>query len=137
MDEGGNTTGRPPVLGQALDVWCACDAPPTWDELLTRLGGLAETLCLIGWTGPAGEPVIMQAGAQAIIAYGGRLVGEPVGVLTPGRDDAAREVEQVRDTRQPFTVEDQVGGEARRVARLYLPLMGSSPTVACAVVRVD
>jgi hypothetical protein len=137
MDEGG-TTGRTPLLGQVLAAWGASDGAPTWNALRVRLGGLAESVCLVTWSSSDGDAVIAQAGAQAILALGAPLAGQPVEALTPGRADAANEAARAREASQPFTVEDEVGvGGKRRIARLYLPLNEHPPTVACAVVRVD
>jgi len=138
MDEGGKTTGRTPLLGQMLEAWRLGGEPPTWDALRARAGGLAEALCLIQWSGADGGPVIAEAGAQAILACGAPLAGRPVQTLTPGRADAADEAEQARAVGEAFTVEDELSGdEARRVARLYLPLAGNPSAIACAIIRID
>lgn len=128
-------SGRAPVLGQILSAWESLAAPRTWEALTTVLGGLAQSLCLITWRGADGLPIIEQAGAQAVMAQGTALVGCPADALTPGRGDGAREASQAAQLERPFTVEDAVND--RRIARLYLPLSGTSPAVACAVVRID
>ena len=135
MDEGGKPMGRTALLGQMLEAWRLGGEPPTWAALRASAGGLGESLCLIRWPGGDGDPVIAEAGAQAVLAYGAPLAGQPVQALTPGRADAAGEAEQARAAGEPFTVEDAVG--ERRVARLYLPLAEAPPAVACAVTRID
>lgn len=129
------TNGRTPVLGQILSAWEELDAPRTWGALTTVLDGLAESLCLITWQGSKSVPIIEQAGAQAVMAQGDRLARYSVDVLTPGRSDGTREAAQAARLGRPLTVEDAV--HDRRIARLYLPLDGTSPVVACAVVRID
>lgn len=138
MDEGRETTGRTPLLGQMLEAWRLGGEPPTWDALRASAGGLAEALCLIQWSGADGGAVIAEVGAQAVLAYGAPLAGKPVQVLTPGRADAADEAGQARAVGEPFTVEDELSGDGmRRVARLYLPLAGNPSAVACAIARID
>lgn len=139
MDEGGKPMGRTALLGQMLAAWRRGGEPPTWEALRASAGGLGEALCLIQWPGGGdGDAAIVEAGVQAVLAYGAPLAGQPVQVLTPGRGDAADEAEQARTLSEPFTVEDAlIAGVARRVARLYLPLAGSPSTVACAIVRID
>ena len=138
MDEGRKTTGRTPLLGQMLEAWRVGGERPTWDALRVRVDGLAEALCLIRWPVADGEAAIAEAGAQAILAYGAPLAGRPVQALTPGRADAATEAERARAQGEPFTVEDELTGvDGRRVARLYLPLAGTPPAIACAIVRID
>ncbi|CAN7494020.1 hypothetical protein LJR225_003470 [Phenylobacterium sp. LjRoot225] len=135
MDEGGKTTGRTALLGQLLQAWRVGGEPPTWEALRASAGGLGESLCLIRWPGADGDAVIAEAGAQAVLAYGSPLTGEPVQALTSGRRDAVEEASQARALGEPFTAEDAIGG--RRVARLYLPLDEAPPAVACAVIRID
>lgn len=135
MTEEAPTNGRTPVLGQILSGWESLGVPRTWDALTTVLGGSAESLCLITWQGCEGLPIIEQAGAQAVIAQGATLAGCLVDALTPGRSEGTREVLQAAQSGRPFTVEDAAHG--RRIARLYLPLEGSSPAVACALIRID
>lgn len=138
MDEGGKTTGRTPLLGQLLEAWRLGGEPPTWEALRASAGGLVEALCLIRWPVADGDAVIAEAGAQAVLAYGVPLAGQPVQALTPGRADAADEADQARAMGEPFTVEDKLsGGEVRRVARLYLPLAGNPSAIACAIIRID
>jgi hypothetical protein len=130
--------GRTALLGQMLEAWRLGGEPPTWEALRASARGLAEALCLIRWSGDNGDAVIVEAGAQAVLAYGAPLAGQPVQALTPGRAEAANEAEQARALREPFTVEDALSeGEARRVARLYLPLAGNPSAVACIIVRID
>ena len=131
--------GRTPILGQMLETWRLFASPPTWDALAQTLGGLAESACLICWAKDANAPVIEQAGAQAVLAYGTMLAGAPADILTAGRADATGEAAQALRTGQPFTVEDTIGeGSAtRRIARLYLPLDATAPAVACGIVRID
>lgn len=128
-------SGRAPVLGQILSAWESLDAPRTWDALTTVLDGLAESLCLITWQASDGLPIIEQAGVQAVMAQGRALVGCSPDALTPGRGDGACEATQAVQLKRPFTVEESVND--RRIARLYLPLDGTLPAVACAVVRID
>ncbi len=135
MTDETTTNGRTPVLGQIRSAWEELEAPRTWDALTTVLDGLAESLCLITWQGSEGVPIIEQAGAQAVMAHGARLAGCSVDALTPGRSDGTRESAQAARLGRPFTAEDAV--HERRIARLYLPLEGSSPAVACAVIRID
>ncbi|WP_332767787.1 hypothetical protein [Phenylobacterium sp.] len=135
MTEEAPTNGRTPVLGQILSAWESLGAPRTWDALTTVLGGLAESLCLITWRGSEGLPIIEQAGVQAVMVQGTALVGCSADALTPGRGDGAREASRATQLMRPFTVEDAV--HDRRIARLYLPLDGTSPVVACAVIRID
>lgn len=138
MDEGGKPMGRTALLGQVLEAWRKGGEPPTWVALRASAGGLVESLCLIRWPGGDADAVIEEAGAQVVLAYGAPLAGQPVQLLTPGRMDAADEVEQARALGEPFTVEDGlVVGAVQRVARLYLPLAENPSAIACAVVRVD
>lgn len=138
MDEE-RTLGRTAVLGQMLETWGAFDRPPTWEALTRELGGLGESVCLIRWPFGGGDPLIEQAGALAVLAYGTPLAGQQAVILTSDRPEAAREAATALSDRRPFTVEDDVGDglAARRVARLYLPLSESPPAVACGVVRLD
>lgn len=135
MTEEAPTNGRTPVLGQILSAWESLDAPRTWDALTTVLDGLAESLCLITWQASEGPPIIEQAGVQAVMVQGTALVGCSPDALTPGRSDGTREAAQAARLGRPFTVEDAV--QDSRVARLYLPLDGTSPAVGCAVIRID
>lgn len=138
MDEGGKPMGRMVLLGQMLEAWRQGDEPPTWETLRASAGGLGEALCLICWPSGGGDPVIAEAGAQAVLAYGAPLAGQSVEVLTPGRRDAAAEAEQARALGEPFTVEDDLStGAVRRVARQYLPLAGYPSVLACTIVRID
>jgi hypothetical protein len=132
------TRGRTPALGQMLDAWSRVTRPRTWTALKHELGGLAESACLVRWAEPE-APVIEQAGAQAVLAYGTELTGSPIGVLTPGRPGAAEEAAEGLHAGRPFTIEDSLGaGETmRRIARLWLPLSETPPAIACGVFRLD
>jgi hypothetical protein len=132
-------TGRTPALGQIVGIWRGFDALPTWTALAAALGGLGEALCVIRWPIGVDRPVIERAGAQAILAYGTPLTGEPAEALTPGRADAVAEAMQARTTGAPIVVEDDLrhGTGVRRIARLYLPLDETPAAVACAIVRID
>jgi hypothetical protein len=130
--------GRTALLGQMLEAWRLGGEPPTWEALRASAGGLGEALCLIQWPGGDGDAVIAEAGAQAVLAYGAPLAGQPLQVLTPGRADAADEADQARALGEPFTVEDELNaGGARRIARQYLPLAGNPSAVACTIVRIE
>ena len=127
---------RAPVLAQVLAGWRATGAPPTWAGLTAELGGVAESLCLIGWPDGSDRAAVEWAGAQATIVYGAALEGASAAALTPGRSDGVGEARHAQRTGRPFTVEDTLG-DGKRIARLYLPLADTSPAVACAVARLD
>lgn len=135
------TLGRTAALGQILEVWCGFGTAPSWVALREQLGGLGESLCLIRWTGDADSPVIVRAGAQAVLACGRPLQDASINVLSGGLGDAAREAEQARAHQLPFTAEAEAELDGatprRRIARLYLPLIDAPSAVACAVIRIS
>ena len=82
---------------------------------------------------------IAASGADVDALYGEPLTGASVDRLAPRRGDAHREAWSAIETARPVVIEDDltVGGERRRVARLYLPLVnddGSTDGVLCGVV---
>jgi hypothetical protein len=107
--------------------------------LREQLGGLGESVCLIRWIEDADGPVIVRAGAQAVLACGRPLQDASINVLSGDLDDAAREAEQARALKAPFTAEADLEGATprRRIARLFLPLIDVPSAVACAVIRIS
>ena len=134
---------RHPKLGQLLRVWrahCHGESLPSVG-LLTREtpAELAPSTVLLTRDGGAEGLTIAASGAEVDALYGESLAGAPVDRLAPRQGDARREAWSAIETARPVVIEDKltVGGERRRVARLYLPLAtddGLADGVLCGVV---
>ena len=135
---------RHPKLGQLLRVWRAhCDgASLPSGGLLTREtpAELAPSTVLLTRDDDGADGLTIAAsGAEVDALYGEPLAGAPVDRLAPRQGDAYREAWSAIETARPVVIEDDltVGGERRRVARLYLPLAtddGLADGVLCGVV---
>ena len=138
---------RHPKLGQLLRVWrahCHGETLPSAGRLARETPAeLAPSTVILTRNSDGAESLTIAAsGAEVDALYGEPLTGAPVDRLAPRQGDAHREAWSAIETARPVVIEDDltVGGERRRVARLYLPLAnedGSADGVLCGVVAAS
>ena len=132
---------RHPILGRLMRMWQSHqrgEAPPVASALgPAELADLADLTVMLA---PAEPELRITASGRAVDAlYGAALTGATAARLSPARDDAEMEARLAMCTGRPLLIEDEVGGERRRVARLYLPLCNDDGTpdgVLCGIVAV-
>ncbi len=123
---------RHPVLGRLYRVWLARRegaAMPQAVNITGRLADLEDVIVVIRRpTESDGVLRIERSGKVVDRLYGAALVGEPVGRLTPSREDAENEAATVLASGRTLMMEDQVQlpDDPARIARLYLPFAGAN-----------
>lgn len=137
---------RHPRLGRLIELWHAHrrgEALPSACAVVgPALADLAPATVLVTRSADGSDQLTITAsGSEVDALYGGPLAGAPVQRLAPGRGDAAEEALAAIATSRPVVIEDELrlGGNRRRVARVYLPLAnedGCADAVLCGVVAV-
>ena len=133
---------RHPVLGRLYRIWLASRngaAVPPVENITGRLADLDDVIVVIRHPAESNlTPRIERSGRVVDQLYGGALAGEPIGRLTPSREDAENEAAVVFSSGRTLLIEDQVelaGGDSR-IARLYLPLAGATGEVTAIMVGI-
>jgi hypothetical protein len=130
------------MLGRLYRVWLARRegaAMPQAEAITRRLADLDDVIVLIRRPAESdGMLRIERSGKVVDRLYGTALVGEPVGRLTPSREDADNEAAIVLASGRTLMMEDQVqlrDGPAR-IARLYLPFADANGRTGGIVVGI-
>lgn len=117
---------RHPTLGALVRLWTVSDgqaAAMTPDQL----GDLAASTVRITAT-KLSALILADVGEAVNAIYGVQLEGASADDLTPGRADGSAEARMAMEGQRPVLIED--GASGRRLARLYLPLIGVDGSVA-------
>lgn len=112
---------------------------PLAENITGRLADLDDVIVVIRRSAESdGAARIERSGRIVDRLYGAALAGEPVGRLTPSREDAENEAAIVFASGRTLLMEDQVQLPAglTRVARLYLPFADAAGRVAGVVIGI-